>query len=95
MPHLELAGEEGGAFCLKDMSQVLLPEERGPDLEQAKLSWSAALTVNVEGDEVCKLPGKKKINKLPGTLWECFSSSEFFSVPLSVFNHLIRRWNPL
>lgn len=60
MPHLELAGEEGSAFCLKDMSQVLLPEERGPDLEQAKLSWSAALTVNVEGDEVCKLPGKKK-----------------------------------
>ena len=35
VPNLEVAGEKGGTFCLKDTNQVLLPEERGPDLEQA------------------------------------------------------------
>jgi len=33
--NLEVAREKGGVFCLKDMNQVLLPEERGPDMEQA------------------------------------------------------------
>ena len=73
-PTLELAGGKGVKSCLNHMDQVLLPEERGPDLEQANCQWSTTLMVKVEGD---------KVNKLPGTLWGMFFS-RFFSFPLSL-----------